>query len=87
MKPSSRKTRAAHLLLLGTAFVVSTYAVSNLMPLLLQTLSTGFSLTNTVSIAGYFVATIVSVVFLARAIYRLDQRAGRIRNRVKWFEQ
>jgi hypothetical protein len=41
---------------------------------------------NAASLAANLVAAIASVAFLARAIYRVDKRAGRIRNKVGWFE-
>lgn len=68
------------------AFVVSTYAVSNLMPLLLHALRNGLNATYGVSIAVYAVAMALAILILAREIYRLDRRAGRIRNKVGWFE-
>jgi len=86
MKVASRLRRGVHLLLLAAAFVVSTYAVSNLMPLLLMAAEHGFNASDAASIVGDFLAGIVSVTFLAREVYRLDKRAGRIRNRVGWFE-
>jgi hypothetical protein len=75
-----------YLLLLATAFAVSTSAVSNLMPLLPQIARSGLSISNAASLAANLVAAIASVGFLARAIYRVDKRAGRIRNKVGWFE-
>jgi len=72
--------------LLSTAFAVSIYAVSNLMPLLLHTAAKGLTPANGLLIMWYFVAGTVSIMILARSIYRLDKRAGRIRNRVGWFE-
>lgn len=72
--------------LLSTAFAVSIYAVSNLMPLLLHTAAKGLTPANGLLIMWYFVAETVSIMILARSIYRLDKRAGRIRNRVGWFE-
>lgn len=83
---NSRAKNGAHLVLLATAFVVSTYAVSNLMPLLLQIARTGFNISNVVTIVADFSATTISVAFMARAIYRLDKEAGRIRNKVGWLE-
>ena len=72
--------------MLAIAFVISTYAVSNLMPLLLQIARTGFNISNVVTIVVDLFAATVSVAFMARAIYRLDNEAGRIRNRVGWFD-
>ena len=86
MRVDSRSRGAVYLLLLGAAFLVSTYAVSNLMPLLLGIFGGGLSLSTAALVVGDLVAAIGSITFLARAIYRLDKRAGRIRNRVGWFE-
>jgi NADH dehydrogenase FAD-containing subunit len=86
MKVVSRLRRSVHLLLHTAAFVVSTYAVSNLMPLLLHAAEKGFNASDAALIVGDLVAGIASVTFLAREVYRVDKRAGRIRNRVGWFE-
>lgn len=86
MKNRSRARRGVHLLFLAVAFIVSTYAVSNLMPLLLHVASAGLNAWDTILIGGDLIASIVSIAFLARAIYKIDKRAGRIRNRVGWFE-
>lgn len=86
MKVVSRLRHGVHLLLLAAAFIVSTYAVSNLMPLLLHATRNGFNASDAASIVGELVAGIASVTFLAREVYRLDNRAGRIRNRIGWFE-
>ncbi len=86
MKDSSRSKRSAQFLLMVTAFMVSIYAVSNLMPLLLRAATHPLSVLEGTSITAYFLAVTTAVGILARAIYRLDKRAGRIRNRVAWFE-
>jgi hypothetical protein len=86
MKVVSRLRQGLHLVLLAAAFIVSTYAVSNLMPLLHHATGNGFNASDAASIVGDLVAGIASVTFLAREVYRLDKRAGRIRNRVGWFE-
>ena len=86
MKDSSRIDRAAQFLSLAIAFVVSIYAVSNLMPLLLHVAIKGLSIIDGLSIAVYLIAGTIAIGILARAIYRLDRRAGRIRNKVGWFE-
>ena len=87
MKTDSRPgKRIAHLLFSAVAFVVSTYAVSNLMPFLLYAAESGLDTKDAALILGDLIAVIASVAFLAREIYRMDERAGRIRNRVGWFE-
>jgi hypothetical protein len=86
MKAGSRVGHGFSLLLLGAAFIVSTYAVSDLMPLVLQIARGGWTVLNTSSLTLDLVALIGSVAFLAREIYRVDRRAGRIRNKVGWFE-
>jgi hypothetical protein len=86
VRAPSRFRQGVYLLLLAAAFVISTYAVSNLMPLLLKAAEIGFNASDAASIIVDSVAGIASVAFLAREVYRLDKRAGRIRNRVGWFE-
>jgi hypothetical protein len=86
MRADSRIRRIVYFLLLSAAFVVSTYAVSNLMPLLIHAARSGLSVLDAVWITGDLFLVAISVAFLARAIYRLDKKAGRIRNRVGWFE-
>jgi hypothetical protein len=86
MRGASKFRHGVHLLLLAAAFVISTYAVSNLMPLLLKAAEIGFNASDAASIILDLVAGITSVAFLAREVYRLDKQAGRIRNRVGWFE-
>lgn len=68
------------------AFAVSVYGVSNLMPLLLHVALRGLSFADALLIASYLLLICGSMVILARGIYRLDRRAGRIRNRVARFE-
>jgi hypothetical protein len=72
--------------MLAVAFIVSIIAVSNLMPLLLHAVTRGLSLADGFLIAGYLLAGSIAIATLARAVYRLDRRAGRIRNKVRWFE-
>jgi hypothetical protein len=87
MKITSRRLRRmARLFFSAVAFVVGTYVVSNLMPLLLRAAESGLNASAGALIVGDMVAVTVSVTFLAREIYRMDERAGRIRNRVGWFE-
>jgi len=86
MRSKRRVRGAVQLLMLAIAFVVSIYAVSNLMPLVLRAVATGLSLAEGFLIAGYLLVGIITIAILARAIYRLDKRAGRIRNKIGWFE-
>ena len=79
-------TRVGRLLLLAVAFVVSILSVSNLMPLLVQVATNGLNLLTGILIAGNLFAGVVAVAVLAKAMYRLDKKAGRIRNKVGWFE-
>lgn len=74
------------MLMLAVAFVVSIYAVSNLMPFVLRAVARGLSVAEGFLTAGYLLVGIMTITILARAIYRLDKRAGRIRNKVGWFE-
>jgi len=68
------------------AFVVSVYGFSNLMSLVLEAIGNGLNLADGASITGYLLVTSLAVLILAKEIYRLDQKAGRIRNKVRWFE-
>jgi len=86
LRTDNRMKRLAEFSMLALAFVTSTYAVSNLMPLLLSAATRGFSIGDGILIVLYLAGGSVATVFLARAIYRLDKRAGRIRNKVGWFE-
>jgi hypothetical protein len=81
-----RFTRTGRLLLLALAFVLSVLSVSNLMPLLLQAATKGLTILNGLLIVGNLLVGIVAVAILAKAMYRLDKKAGRIQNRVEWFE-
>ena len=78
--------RVLHIASAACAFVISIYAVSNLMPLLFHTVRSGFNLQYGISIAAYATAMTLGILILTLEIYRLDKQAGRIRNRVRWFE-
>jgi hypothetical protein len=86
MKPDSRLKRWSQPVFLAFALVVSIYCVSNLMPLLLHVAMKGFSAADGPLIISYLFIDILTVGILARAIYRLDRQAGRIRNKVDLFE-
>jgi hypothetical protein len=86
MNHSNRLKAFGHFVLVGAAFIVSVLSVSNLMPLLFDVVTKGISLTEGLLIAGYLIASTVAIAILARDMYRLDKKAGRIRNRVRWFE-
>ena len=83
---NSRAAQARDFLTWVVAFIVSIYTVSNLMPLLLHAATRGFGSVDGLWIVGYSIALTVAILILARGIYRLDKRAGRIRNKVGWFE-
>lgn len=86
MRKKNRRNTVYQFMLLSMTLVVSMIAVSNLLPLLLQAATKGVDLANGFLIAGYSLAAAVTIAVLARAIYRLDRRAGRVRNKVGWFE-
>ena len=75
-----------NVLLLTSAFVVSVLSVSNLLPLLIYVTIKGMTVWDGLLLAGDLCAGILAVAVLARAMYRLDKKAGRIRNRIRWFE-
>ena len=86
MRNSNFRNGVVHFTLLSITFVLSIVSVSNLMSLLLTAATGRITFTSELLAAGYSVAAIVAIVVLARAIYRVDKQAGRIRNRVGWFE-
>jgi hypothetical protein len=75
-----------NVLLLASAFIVSVLSVSNLLPLLLYVTIKGMTMWDGLLLAGDLCAGTLAVAVLARAVYRLDRKAGRIRNRIRWFE-
>lgn len=86
MIEKTRPARVVHLMLLAIAFIASTVSVSNLMSLLLQATTIGLTILDGFLMIGYLSVTALCLIVLARAMYRADKRAGRIRNRVRWFE-
>jgi len=86
MSSRDKFMRVMRLPLLAVAFAVSVISVSNLMPLLVQTATNGLNLLSDLLIALNMLVGVVAVTVLARAMYRLDKKAGRIRNKVRWLE-
>ena len=80
------RNRALHGILLASTLGLSILAVSNLMSIILSAALGQISLQNEVLAVVYLLIAIGTVIVLARAIYQVDKRAGRIRNRVGWFE-
>jgi hypothetical protein len=56
------------------------------MPLLLHATLKGLNLVDGISIIVYLLVAFLSICTLARMIYTLDRKAGRIRNKIGWFE-
>jgi hypothetical protein len=46
----------------------------------------GLNLAEGMSIIVYLLAVFISTRILAQIIYTLDRKAGRIRNKIGWFE-
>jgi hypothetical protein len=67
-------------------FVGSLISVSNLLPLTLDAITRGLGIWDGLLIAGYSTVGMLGLAVVARAIYRVDRKAGRVRNRVRWFE-
>jgi hypothetical protein len=86
MKQSEGILRFKRFLFHAAVFIVSLLAVSNMMGLLLQTSTEGVTTTEGLLLAGYAFVSVATIAVLARAIYQLDKKAGRIRNRVELFE-
>ena len=72
--------------MVGGAFIFSLFAMSNLMPLLLRAFLHGVTFQYGLAIFVYSVGVSFGVLILAKEMYRLDRRAGRIRRRFRWFE-
>lgn len=86
MTETRRAKRVVNFLLMMIALVVGVYSISNLMPLLLKALVRGLNLSEAFRTLVYLIAVVSTILVLARGIYKLDKRAGRIRNRIGWFE-
>ena len=86
MSKAKERMGVMHFLQFMVAFIISVYSVSSLMPLLLQTALRGLSLAGGISIIAYLLVASLSIGTLARMIYTLDRKAGRVRNRIGWFE-
>jgi hypothetical protein len=67
-------------------FVGSLISVSNLLPLALNAIARGLGIWEGLLIAGYSSVCLLGLAVMARAIYRVDRKAGRVRNRIRWFE-
>lgn len=68
------------------AFLIATYAVSQLTMLAPRALQGAISAPDALIGIGYLAVTILSVLILGRMIYASERRAGRVRRRVKLFE-
>lgn len=67
-------------------FVGSLISVSNLLPLTLHAITRGLGIWDGLLIAGYSTVATLGLAVVGRAIYRVDRKAGRVRNRIRWFE-
>jgi len=86
MRSEKNRSRILHVILLALTLGLSIFAVSNLFSILLSTALGPISLVNELLAVAYLLTAVGTILVLARAIYRVDKRAGRIRNRVGWFE-
>jgi hypothetical protein len=86
MSETKRRMGALRVLRFVAALAFSIYSVSSLMPLLMHVILRGATLTDGISIIGYLFVAFLSICTIARMIYTLDRKAGRIRNRIGWFE-
>jgi membrane protein implicated in regulation of membrane protease activity len=80
------RRRLLGFLLLSVTLGLSIFAVSNLMSILLAAAMGRIVLANELLAVAYLLIAVGTIVVLARAIYRVDKQAGRIRNKVGWFE-
>ena len=86
MRSEQHGNRVLHGILLVSTLCLSIVAVSNLMSILLSAALGKVSLVNELLAVGYLLTAVGTIFVLARAIYKVDKRAGRIRNTVGWFE-
>jgi len=86
MRNKKRGKRALHGMLLASTLCLSIFAVSNLMSILLTAALGQVSVVNELLAVGYLLTAVGTIFVLARAIYKVDKSAGRIRNKVGWFE-
>ena len=86
MRNKGHRKHLLHFLLLPLTLGLSILAVSNLMSIILNAAIERITLENELLGVAYLLIAIGTLVVLARAIYRVDKRAGRIRNKVGWFE-
>jgi len=83
---NEKLSRALHGILLASTLGLSILAVSNLMSIILSAALGQVSVLNELLAVVYLLIAVGTIIVLARAIYQVDKRAGRIRNRVGWFE-
>ncbi len=83
---TAKKGLTVRFLSLTIAFMVATYAVSSLMPLAVKVALTRPTGWDIGSLFLYLLLASLSIGFLGRAIYQLDKKTGRVRNRIGWFE-
>ncbi len=86
MSQIKRRMSVTHFLQFIAAFMIGIYSVSSLMPLLLHAILRGLTFADGISMIGYLLVAFLSICILARMIYTLDKKAGRIRNKIGWFE-
>jgi len=86
VRTEKNRTRVLHVMLLALTLGLSIFAVSNLFSIVLSAALGPVSLVNELLAVGYLFTAVGTILVLARAIYRVDKRAGRIKNRVGWFE-
>jgi len=86
MSEAKRGMGALRVLQFVVALVFSIYSVSSLMPLFMRAILRRVNVVEGISIVGYVLVAFLSICTIARMIYALDRRAGRVRNRIGWFE-
>jgi hypothetical protein len=86
MTEAKRFQEATRALRFVIAFAMSVYSVSNLMPLLVHIAIKGGNTAESLSVIAYLLVGFISICIVARTIYRLDRKAGRVQNKIGWFE-
>ena len=79
MTDRTNRMSACSFILFALMLIIATFSVSNTMPLTLHAVMNGLNA------MGYLLVMLISISALARMIYAMDKKTGRIRNKIRWF--
>ncbi len=81
-----KRVGAASMIAFIGAFIIATFAVSQLTPQIPRFLQGSMSPADLLVSTGYLAVLLVSIAVLGRIIYTSELAAGRVKRRVKLFE-